>query len=218
VTGGFRATPDRRAERLPSRTRPEQTARAGWALAAPARLCGVLVVEAAAHPVTTPAGGHDMSIPMRLSGYLEQRGARYDLCLHAHSRTSAETARTAHVPPHAVAKSVILEDDDGCVLAVVPADRRVRVGEVARLLGRHALRLSDERRIRTLFDDCDPGAVPAFGMAWGIETIVDDELDRIAEVYVEAGDHEQLLHMTQEQFHALMSSAQHGHFCQPAQH
>jgi Ala-tRNA(Pro) deacylase len=153
-----------------------------------------------------------MSISPTLVNYLQQSGARYDLCPHAHSRTSAETARLAHVPERLLAKSVVLEDDAGCVVAVVPADSRVRVSALARMLGRTALRLSDEATIRELFKDCDPGAVPAFGMAFGLETAVDEELERSADIYVESGDHEQLLHMSRGQFMELMNHARHGHF------
>jgi Ala-tRNA(Pro) deacylase len=50
-------------------------------------------------------------------------------------------------------------------------------------------------------------------MAWGIETIVDDELEANEVVYMESGDHERLLRVSHDQFHALMLTARHGHFC-----
>ncbi len=159
-----------------------------------------------------------MPIPSHLSNYLDQRGARYEICAHAHSRTSAETARSAHVQPNQLAKSVILEDDTGCVMAVIPADKTVMVGELARILGRKELRLVDESRIAALFEDCELGAVPPVGMAWGIETIVDDELEASDVVYMEGGDHERLLRMSHDQFHALMSSQPHGRFCKTPVH
>lgn len=159
-----------------------------------------------------------MSIPSRLSKYLEQRGARYDLRAHEPSRSSAETARVAQVSPHQLAKSVILEDDSGCVMAVLPADRAVMLGQLAQMLGRKTLRLSDESRIAALFEDCDRGAVPPVGMAWGIATIVDDELEASDVVYMEGGDHASLLQMSHEQFHALMSTTRHGHFCKTPLH
>ncbi len=159
-----------------------------------------------------------MSIPSHLSTYLDQRGARYEICAHEHSRTSAETARSAHVLPHQLAKSVILEDETGCVMAVIPADKTVMVGELARLLGRKELRLADESRIAMLFADCDLGAVPPVGMAWGIETIIDDELEDNDVVYMEGGDHERLLRMSHDQFHSLMSSQRHGRFCRAPLH
>jgi Ala-tRNA(Pro) deacylase len=159
-----------------------------------------------------------MSIPSRLKSYLEQAGAQFDVLGHSHSRCSAETARTARIPTSQLAKSVIVEDDAGCVMAVVPGHTTVMLAELARLLGRKNLRLSDESRIASLFDGCDRGAVPPVGMAWGIETIVDDELGACDVVYAEAGDHEHLLRMSQQQFHRLMESSRHGHFCRPAKH
>ncbi|HXF46274.1 MAG TPA: YbaK/EbsC family protein, partial [Burkholderiaceae bacterium] len=74
-----------------------------------------------------------MSMSHRLADYLERHHVRYELCAHPHSHTSAQTARLAHIPEHQLAKSVLLEDDEGYVMAVVPADTRVRVGELARL-------------------------------------------------------------------------------------
>src|SRR5256885_2428359 len=82
-----------------------------------------------------------MPIAPRLANYLDEHLARYELCDHAHTETSAQTARSAHVPPQQLAKSVILEDDRGCGMAVLPADRRVHIGELARPLGRHGLHL-----------------------------------------------------------------------------
>ena len=38
-----------------------------------------------------------MSIPTRLSSYLDQRGASFEVFMHEHSRSSAETARVAQV-------------------------------------------------------------------------------------------------------------------------
>jgi len=154
-----------------------------------------------------------MSIPSRLSAYLEQRGTDYEICAHRHSRTSVESARAAHVLPHQVAKSVILEDDAGVVMAVVPADTQVMLREAAHLLGRSGLRLADEERVAELFSDCERGAIPPVGMAWGLPTLVDDELEENPEVYLECGDHERLLRMPRQGFRQLMQDARHGHFC-----
>lgn len=151
-----------------------------------------------------------MSIPSRLTNYLQQHGTRYELCRHPHSRSSAETARTAQVPPGQLAKAVVLEDEQGCVVAVLPADKSVMPHEVAQLLGRQQLRLVQERRLGELLDGCEPGAVPPLGMAWGLETVIDDELEQREELYLESGDHEQLLRLSQDQFHALMHGARWG--------
>ena len=159
-----------------------------------------------------------MSIPLRLSSFLAQRGASYDVCAHKYSHCSAESARTAGIPPHQLAKSVLIEDERGYVMAVIPADKSVMLGKLARLLGRKNLCLANENRICELFVDCDRGAVPPFGMVWGLETIVDDDLDLNDIVYAEAGDHEHLLRMSRQQFHELMNVTRHGRFCKLQAH
>ena len=160
-----------------------------------------------------------MSMPSRLSNYLLHRGIRYEVMSHTHSHSSAETARTAHIPPHQLAKSVVLEDDEGgCVMAVVPADARVNVGLLGRMLGSDSLHLSDEERLCELFPDCDRGAVPAVGMAWGMDTIVDDSLEQNAELFIEAGDHDMLIRMSQQQFRELMRDVQRAGICRGTAH
>lgn len=159
-----------------------------------------------------------MSMPSRLSNYLNRCGIQYEVMSHAHSRSSQETARTAHVAPHQLAKSVVLEDEEGCVMAVVPADARVNIGTLARLLGRQELHLSDEQRLCELFPDCDQGAIPAVGMAWGMHTVVDESLEDNAELYFEAGDHGMLIKMSRQQFDELMRTASHARFCKPTMH
>lgn len=159
-----------------------------------------------------------MSIPSHLSGYLGQRGARYEICSHEHSGSSTETACAACIPAHQLAKSVVLEDDAGCVMAVIPADRTLSIDDFGHLLGRHRLKLANEARIALLFKDCDAGAIPPVGMAWGVETVVDAALEECNVVFMEAGDHESLLRMSHDQFHELMRTQPHGHFCQLRAH
>ena len=55
-------------------------------------------------------------------------------------------------------------------------------------------------------------------MAWGLETIVDDELESNDVVYLEGGDHELILRMPHEEFERLMQDALHGHICSPMVH
>ena len=159
-----------------------------------------------------------MSVSARLSQYFDQLGLRVEVSEHRFSRSSAQTARLAHVAPQLIAKSVILEDDAGFVMAVIPADRYVMLGRLAGLLGRPALHLSDENRIAAVFGDCDRGAVPPVGMAWGVETVVDDELEGHDVVYLEGGDHRRLLKMSGAEFGALMRAVWHGRFSKSLLH
>src|SRR5581483_1866835 len=115
------------------------------------------------------------------------------------------------VPGDRLAKSVVLQDDSGYVMAVLPSTHHVRLGKLSRELNRN-LRLATEDELAALFADCERGAVPAVGLAYGMTTIVDDSLEEQPEIYFEAGDHEQLVHMSRDAFMALMESAGHARF------
>lgn len=155
-----------------------------------------------------------MTIALKLLEYLEWKGVEYDFVQHSQSSTSMETAERAHVPGSKLAKGVILEDDKGYVMAVVPASHHVELGRVHQQLDRR-LGLATEFELNDLFDDCTTGAVPPVGAAYGFETIVDDELKNCTDIYFEAGDHTELVHVSGKGFHQLMGEATYGHFSQP---
>jgi len=74
------------------------------------------------------------------------------------------------------------------------------------------LRLASESDLPSLFGDCELGAIPAVGPAYGMLTVMDDRLREQPEIYFEAGDHEELIHMKQEEFTVLMHDAAHAGF------
>jgi len=152
-----------------------------------------------------------MAIAQTVESYIAQRGVRYDVISHAHSHNSAETAELAHVPGDRLAKSVVLEDDDGFVMAVLPSTCHIRLGKLSREMNRR-LRLATETELPDIFTDCEPGAIPPVGLAYGVPTVVDDGIALQPEIYFEAGDHEQLIRMSREDFRTLMDHAGHARF------
>ena len=72
-----------------------------------------------------------MAIPPLVEDYLSRHGARYDLVAHPKSHYSSETAELAHVPGDRLVKSVVLEDEDGVLLAVLPSTRNVHLGHLS---------------------------------------------------------------------------------------
>lgn len=155
-----------------------------------------------------------MSIAPRLRWYLDAHGVRYEMQPHPHSSTSAETARLAHVPLDALAKPVLLEDELGYVMAIVPASRVVDLRSLSDQLHRD-LELASERELATLFHDCERGAVPPLGSPYRIPTVYDDALAKLSEVWFEAGDHEDVVHMQGPEFLRLLEGSRHGSFSRP---
>lgn len=152
-----------------------------------------------------------MALAKTVEHYLDDNNVSYDLLPHSRTSTSIKTASAAHVPAHQIAKGVMLEDEAGYVMAVLPADRRVHLGAVREQLGRR-MGLATEPELGPMFKDCAPGAVPPVGEAYGIETVLDDELAEGGDVYFEAGDHEELVHLERESFLILHGQARRGHF------
>ncbi|TCK17255.1 Ala-tRNA(Pro) deacylase [Thiogranum longum] len=149
-----------------------------------------------------------MAMANRVVNYLLEQDVDFDLLDHPHSATSMESAQLAHISGDRIAKSVVLEDERGYLLVVVPASCRVDLGELHRLTRRN-LGLATEYELGALFEDCEPGAVPPLGPAYDLETIVDETLAEQPDIYFEAGDHEQLVHVSGETFETLLGEAQH---------
>jgi len=149
-----------------------------------------------------------MAIATTLIGYLKEKDICYDLVAHAHTETAVDSAHAANLPPHQVAKAVVLRDDKGYVLSVLPANHSLEIDWVNQELGRK-LELACEKEFGKLFADCDPGAVPALGEAYGVQVIWDDELAYTADIYIEAGDHEHLIWLDRRDFKKLMGSLPH---------
>ena len=152
-----------------------------------------------------------MTIAKRVVNYLIEQDADFDVVSHPHSSSSMESAEFAHVSGDCIAKSVVLEDERGYVLAVLPASCKVDLGELHRQTRRN-LDLASEVELAALFDDCELGAIPPFGNVYEMDTIIDDTLAEQSDVYFEAGDHEQLVHVSGETFEALMGDVQHSEF------
>lgn len=152
-----------------------------------------------------------MSISATLQDCLSRKGSQYDIVHHVHTHSTSETAEVAHVPGDRLAKTVLLADERGYVAAVLPSTFRLEMSELWEQTGRH-LELVPEADLPDLFKDCEIGAVPPVGMAYGMKTYLDESLTMQPDIYFEAGDHEDLIHMRTEQFLDLMDKAERAHF------
>jgi Ala-tRNA(Pro) deacylase len=150
-----------------------------------------------------------MSIATTVRRFLDSRNLSYEVLHHPHSSSSAETADLAFIWNDQLAKSVILEDEQGYVMAVLPASHRVDLSKLRRVLHRR-LELAGEDELGELFSDCEVGAVPPLGPAYGLPVVYDDHLRNLGGVYFEGGDHEGLIYMGGSEFMSLLADAPHG--------
>ena len=152
-----------------------------------------------------------MTIPSTVASYLDESRVRYEAIAHAHTADSSHTAEAAHVPGDQFAKCVVLEDDAGYLMAVIPATHRLDLGAVRRHCNR-MLGLATEPELARLFVGCETGAAPPLGGAFGIASIIDESLLEREDIYFESGDHCVVVHVSGHDFERLTASAPRGRF------
>lgn len=153
-----------------------------------------------------------MGMAITLQDYLEELDVAYDVVEHPRQYTSLGIADTAHVPAGRLAKGVLVRGANGTLtLAVVPSDRMVDLDRLNERLTT-PVTLATEEEVERVFDDCDLGAVPPVGNAYAVRVLLDERFDAKPEVYFEAGDHEELVHVSGEEFSRLMGGAERGSF------
>lgn len=152
-----------------------------------------------------------MAVAMTLQDYLNRWGVEYEVVPHPFTGSSLEAAEAAHVPGDKLAKCVVTEDYRGYLMVVIPASHQVEFDQLDVELDRR-LELATEAELMDIFTDCEVGAIPPLGEAYGIDVALDESLTDCEDVYFEAGDHTELIHLNGDDFRDLMAGAEHGCF------
>jgi len=149
---------------------------------------------------------HNMS--PTLIKQLHKHQLAYETIHHPYSITSLNTAHTSHIPANKLVKPVILHDQQGYLMALVPSNTYVYLSELNTLLNRQ-MTLASEAEVSALFNDCECGAIPPVGEAYDMKSIVDNRLNECTDVYIEAGNHTDVLHLSGDAFQNLTKNVQH---------
>jgi len=150
-----------------------------------------------------------MSTSTRLTRYLIEKHIPYQVVEHFHSTSSIGSAITANISLKQIAKAVLLKShEDRKLMAILPADHKISLSALnENLHGQY--QLMKEQEVHQVFSDCNLGAIPPAADAYHMNMVCSEELDKLSKIYLEAGDHETLLCINQDGFHALMSSGKH---------
>lgn len=125
-----------------------------------------------------------------LTAFLERQGVPYEVVEHERTQTAAAEARAAGVPAADVAKTVVLRDEVGLRLAVLPASERLDMHKLRQALASKGLRLVTEQEMADEFDQFEVGAVPPFGSMFDALELVDERLLEHDRILCSGGDHE----------------------------
>jgi Ala-tRNA(Pro) deacylase len=130
----------------------------------------------------------DVTALEHIETYLKQQKVHYEVIRHARAFTAQQVAQAEHIPGKMQAKVVILTSDGRFYMAVLPASYHVAVEDFGKVVGR-ACRLATETEFKTLFPDCEVGAMPPFGHFYNLPIYVDASLQEDDEIVFQAGTH-----------------------------
>lgn len=128
-----------------------------------------------------------------LTQALEQAGVAYELFPHRRTESAVAEAQALGLPPHEVAKTIVVSSPDGGnVRCVLPASERLDMHKLRDLLGGgKEIHLLSEAELRSAYPEFELGAVPPLGGPAGDRVVLDRRIADRDTVVLEAGVHDQ---------------------------
>ncbi len=125
-----------------------------------------------------------------ITEWLSAKRINFRLVEHEPTFTMSADANVTGYAPEQSAKTIVLRDDDGYRLAVIPASCRLDLHKLRDLLDTgKSLRLATEEEMAADLPQFDVGAVPPFGPALPAPEVVDRRLLTYNRVLCCGGDH-----------------------------
>jgi Ala-tRNA(Pro) deacylase len=122
--------------------------------------------------------------------FLEQAGVEHEVLEHEPTYSATEEAEATGEEPRHTAKTLLLHDQAGWRLAVLPASHRLDLEKARRLLaGTRHLRLGSEEEMAGAFPAFDVGSLPPVGPLLPLPEVVDVRLLYRRTILCPGGDH-----------------------------
>ncbi len=119
--------------------------------------------------------------------HLEGLGIRFQVLPHPRTTSAMGEALALGIDPDEVAKAVLLDADDGHVLAIVCASQRVDVDLVRDALGDRHVHVASELEVERDFPEYDLGALPPLPSLLEVPVVIDPTVLAHRRVILAAG-------------------------------
>ena len=150
-----------------------------------------------------------MPVAVKLSQFLSRQNIFVREIHHERVNSLASAVNQARVVADVTLKSELLIDTKGVVRVVVPFPSSLDIDAVNQVMNRNFQPLTLPQSDR-LFTDCETGAHPPVGAAYGMPVIVDDSLLSQDLFYIQSGCNTTLLQMDGQAFRASIAGAAKG--------
>ncbi|MCE2570476.1 aminoacyl-tRNA deacylase [Motilimonas eburnea] len=139
-------------------------------------------------------------IQTKLHRLLQAHHVSYYIAEFSPAYTSQHRAENAHVTGFALAKAVIINQDEHLAMVVVPAPYKLDIHALAKEIGASRVLLACEQEFMPLFSQCELGAIPPLGPLFHLPVYMAKALESQPWVYFNAGAHEQMIKMRIDHF------------------
>ncbi len=144
-----------------------------------------------------------MGAPKRLIDCLNENKVEYEILHHAEAVTAQRIAQAEHIKGRHQAKVVMIKSGDQHFMMVLPADHRIDLDKVEKVIGQ-AVSLDKEEDFKSLFPGSMTGAMPPFGNLYGLTTYVDKHLAEQDYIVFEAGTHTDAIIMSYRDYERIV--------------
>ncbi len=145
-------------------------------------------------------------IPSVLAQFLAGNQVCYEVIAHPEQDSALQAARRRGIALNRLAKSIMLRDRYGFVMAVYPADHSINLDRIRALTGRK-MDFAAQAEYAPLFAEIDVAALPPLGSIYGVDMLVDSSFTAGGEVFVEAGVRSALVKLAQGEFNKMIVGA-----------
>jgi len=141
----------------------------------------------------------------RLKEFLDKNNIKYVIISHSRAFTAAAIGAITHIPGKEIAKTVMVKLDGKLAMVVVPGSRSIDLAALKASVPVQTALIVPEPEFSDAFPDCEVGAMPPFGILYGLPVYVDEMLTRDEEIAFNAGSHRELVRMSYRDFARLVT-------------
>lgn len=147
-----------------------------------------------------------MEFATTVSNALKEAGVQYKVIQYTWANSLEQAAKSAGIAPEHIARAVLLHDEQGILMVVLPLSGMIDFRALSELTLRNLSPIT-HLPLNRLFTDCDDGSVPPLGPRYQIPTIIDESLMLVPEVFFEPGRKGCLVGVSNQYFRQLMRGA-----------
>src|SRR6267143_6492844 len=145
--------------------------------------------------------GKERTMPVKkLKEFLDGRKVKYMSLTHSPAYTATEVAESTHIPGRELAKTVMVKLDAKMAMVVLPSTRKVDLNLLRESVGAEEAMLATEAEFKSLFPDCETGAMPPFGNLYGMDVYVSPKLAEDDQIAFNAGSHTEVMKLPYTEF------------------